>query len=159
VALQFCAAAFLSNPQLALQPRQSGNPGTSGPSASKSVGYPQRLELIRLERDLLGQHDIAGGEIAPRCEAQAHRDIPVGIELEHVLHNAFDNAVALAGRAADDIELVLALEPRELRRGGVQAKFFLCRGSHAVGRLPCARTLLHTRHNTANFIGNLFRLP
>jgi hypothetical protein len=81
-----------------------------------SVRGPKCVGLEELQREFLGQHDIADWEVTSRHEAQPARLSAVFVELLNVHLVALPNAVALAGVAADHLEIPTHLVLLALRR-------------------------------------------
>src|SRR5262249_38835650 len=76
-----------------------------------------RFFLVRLQGDLLGEHDVACGEAALGHEAPAADAPSLLVELEDVLLSALQDAVAPAGLGADDFEVPFPVELGELLGG------------------------------------------
>src|SRR5437868_5031419 len=77
----------------------------------------QGAEFVGFQRDLLGQHDIAGHEIIFRNEAPAGSRPTCPIELIDVGSGAVAYPVALSAMAASHVEILVLLVLRKLLLG------------------------------------------
>ena len=88
-----------------------------GLSRQKVVCYRQGAQLVGFQRDLLGQHDIAGDEIILRHEAPAGSRPTCAVELIDIGSRAVAYPVALSAMAASHVEILVLLVLRKLLLG------------------------------------------
>jgi hypothetical protein len=70
-------------------------------------GHREGAALAALKRDLLGEHDVSGRQLAQSREAQAEPRAATFIELADVRHGSRIDPVLLAGLATDNFEIAV----------------------------------------------------
>jgi hypothetical protein len=83
-------------------------------SRRKPVGFFQRAPLVGFQGNLLSQHDVACDQVFIRHETQPRCRPGVIVELDDVRFIAVAYAIALAAVAADDLEIIVRVELRQL---------------------------------------------
>src|SRR4029079_5271545 len=78
-------------------------------SGQKIVCYRQGAQLVGFQRDLLGQHDIAGDEIIFGHEAPAGSRPTCAVKLIDIRSRAMAYPVALSAMAARHVEILVLL--------------------------------------------------
>lgn len=80
------------------------------------VGDGQGATLVRFQRNLLREHNVARYEIALRYEAPSLAWSAITIELDDVRANAVLNAIPGAAITPNDLEIVVGIELPKLLR-------------------------------------------
>ena len=82
----------------------------------ESSGHRERAALVRLQGNLLGQHDIPDGQVAPRHKTEPELRTASSVDLADVRRRAREDPVPSAGVAAGDLEISAFRQPRPLLR-------------------------------------------
>jgi len=67
--------------------------------------HRQRAGLIRLQGNLLSEHDVARDQMTNGHKTPANFGATSGVDLMYVRHGAVANTIPLSSAAADDIEI------------------------------------------------------
>ena len=76
----------------------------------ETVRHRQSAKLIRLQGNLLSEHDIARDEITNGHKAPANSGATSGVDLMYVRHGAVVNTISASTVATDDIEISVGVE-------------------------------------------------
>ena len=78
------------------------------------VGKREHCGFVGFQRDLLGEHHIAGRQSTFGNEAPAGRGLPRCVDLYNIAHGTIMNSISFAGVRTCDFAIVLGIELRAL---------------------------------------------